>query len=613
MNKKYLILFFLLLVNTWLSLGQEIIVLKEKGDNLSVNNFAYRYRNPKATIRDINLLITAPEKDFIQNAIPQEVNYGFDQPAGWCKFTIKNISNNTNWILKLNPSKADSVQLFVVKRGDKIIKHPLTGHFQNIKDKAIYSNFYAFSFALHKNEVATCYLYSQRKYGRHAAIMDIQTEQSFKNYDGFFEVFNSIIFGILFLASIIGFVLCAFIYQRVFLYYSIYSFSFLILALSDTGFIHSYINNVNHQELINNYNIVFYYWLVGWHILFTVELLNVDKKKEKGAYWTGYASGSLFCVVAIVMTLKLPDIVIWYLSLWSYYVIIFLDLYIIYLISIKIAQKNVIAYFYLAGFLFTVIIGTIFTLSDLQILKGINQITDYFVITPVVEISCMVIGLGIHFSDTVKAKIISQEKLNATQSEIINIQEDERKRIAQDLHDDVGNSLAALKNLLIHNKGQFNIEKEIDNIIEDVRDISHNLTPVNFEEYALNEIVKQTVNKFQNHPSIQFDYDDAGEVIKLKSVTELVIYRIINELITNIIKHSHATQVLIQLIYQEESLVLMVEDNGVGIKNKETAQKGGLGLSNIKHRVEFINAKITIESDPKGTLIIIEIPYASNR
>lgn len=612
MNKKYLILLLLTLVNTWFALGQEIIVLKEKGDNLSVNNFAYRYRNPKATIRDINLLITAPEKDFIQNAIPQEVNYGFNQPAGWCKFTIKNISNNTNWVLKLNPSKADSVQLYVVKKGNKIIKHPLTGHFKNIKDKVIYSNFYAFSFALAKNETATCYLYSQRKYGRHAAIMDIQTAQSFKNYTGFFTVFNSIIYGILFLASIIGFVLCAFIYQRVFLYYSIYSFSFLLLVLSDTGFIHSYFNNEYYQELINNFNIVFYYWLVGWHILFTIELLDVDKKKEKRTYWIGYASGFIFCVVALVMTLKIPDIVIWYLSLWSYYIILFIDAYIIYLIYIKIAQRNVIAYFYLAGFLFTLLIGTIFTLSDLQILKGINQITDYFVITPVVEISCMVIGLGIHFSDTVKEKMNSQIKLNKTQKEIINIQEDERKRIAQDLHDDVGNSLAALKNLLIHNKEKYNIEKEINNIIEDVRDISHNLMPVNFDEYDLTDIIRQTINKFENHPTTRFEFDKTGEIIKLKSVTELVIYRITNELITNIIKHAQATQVVVQMIYQEESLVLMVEDNGMGIKNKNNLQKEGLGLSNIRHRVAYMNALINIESDPKGTLIIIEIPYEKN-
>lgn len=612
MRKKYLTLLILLLVNTWLSFSQETIVLNGANKSIAINSFAYRYQNQKATIDDINNVIAAPEKKFIQNTAFQEVSYGFNQPAGWCKFKIKNNSDHENWILKVHNVKVDLVQLYILREDKKVIKYPLTGHFQNIKDRAVYSIHFANRIILDKNETVTCYLYTQRKFGRHAAILSIQEETAYINYNGIYVVFASCVFGILVLSSIIGFVLCAFIYQKVFIYYSIYSFSFLIVILSDSGFIQAYINDVNNQELINNFNIVFYYWLVGWHIIFTIELLGIDKKKEKRIYWIGYFSGSLFCFIAIIMTLKLPDTIIWHLSLWSYYIIFFMDLYIVYLVYIKINQKKSIAYFYLAGFLFTIFVGTIFTLSDFQILKGINQITDFFIITPVVEIACMVIGLGIHFSDTIKEKINSQKELNKKQNEIINIQEDERKRIAQDLHDDVGNSLAALKNIVIHNKGLHNIEHEIDNIIEDVRNISHDLMPVNFEEYALADIIRQTIYKFKNHPKTCFEFDETGEIVKLKSVTELVIYRIINELISNILKHSQASQALIQLIYQEESLILMIEDNGVGLKKNTERQKEGLGLSNIRHRVAYINAIINIESDKKGILVIIEIPYERN-
>ncbi len=176
-------------------------------------------------------------------------------------------------------------------------------------------------------------------------------------------------------------------------------------------------------------------------------------------------------------------------------------------------------------------------------------------------------------------------------------------------HDDVGNSLAAVKSMLSQHGDLQLIEKEIDDIIGNIRNISHDLMPVDFETYALTDIVRQTVNKFKGHPAIRFEYNQTGAVVKLNPVTELVVYRIINELITNSIKHSKASDMMVQLIYQEESLVVMVEDNGTGMKNGSGVHEKGIGLKNIRHRVAYIQAALTIESDHKGTLVIIEIPY----
>jgi signal transduction histidine kinase len=241
-------------------------------------------------------------------------------------------------------------------------------------------------------------------------------------------------------------------------------------------------------------------------------------------------------------------------------------------------------------------------LADLQLLEGINQRTDIFFIAPVVEIIFMVIGLGINSSRHVK------EKLNA-QTQIITVQEAERKRIAQDLHDDVGNSLAAVKNMINRRSDPLLLEKEIDDIITNIRNISHDLMPIDFEKYSLPDIIRQTVNKFQGKPGIHFEYEQTGLVVKLNPLTELVLYRIVNELIANSQKHSHASTVMIQLIYQKESLIVMVEDNGTGIEYDTGNSEKGIGLKNIRHRVAYIGATLTIESDRKGTLVIIEIPY----
>jgi signal transduction histidine kinase len=340
---------------------------------------------------------------------------------------------------------------------------------------------------------------------------------------------------------------------------------------------------------------------VGSHTLFTIELLKLRSYRHRWLYKFGVGSGSLFCFFALVLLLPIPDVARRQISIWSYYIIFFVDAYVFYAMLTQLMRKEVAVYFYMAGFLFTVLSASILAMADLQLIGRVNQNTDWFFAAPVVEIVCMVIGLGVNSATYVRDRLRAQRQ-------IITVQEDERKRIAQDLHDDAGNSLAAVKNMLIQRKNPALIEKEIDEIIQNVRNISHDLMPVDFKEYQLPDIIRHTVNKFKDHHGINFDYDQTGTVRKLHPVVELVIYRIINELITNSIKHSEATNVMIQLIYQSDSLVVMVEDNGIGMKTDGEAKKG-IGLKNIQHRATYINATLTIESDTKGSLVIIEIPY----
>jgi signal transduction histidine kinase len=303
----------------------------------------------------------------------------------------------------------------------------------------------------------------------------------------------------------------------------------------------------------------------------------------------------------------LPDGLRWWILLFSYYIVFFMNVYILYAISISIVKGEPVVYFYLAGFLVTLIVATILVLADLQILDGVNQNTDIYYFTPLVEILFMVVGLGIHFSRNVKERFKVQLALNQTQNQIITIQEDERRRIAQDLHDDVGNSLAAVKNMVIQKRESVAVEKEIDNLIGTIRNISHNLMPVDFNEFNLHDIIGHTVNKFKDHPSVNLEFDYTGEPVKIRPLTELVIFRIINEVINNILKHSRATTAFIQLIYQKETLVVTAEDNGIGMEKLKAGE--GIGMRSIRLRAAYINAQLNIESDDKGTLIILEVPY----
>jgi len=89
-----------------------------------------------------------------------------------------------------------------------------------------------------------------------------------------------------------------------------------------------------------------------------------------------------------------------------------------------------------------------------------------------------------------------------------------------------------------------------------------------------------------------------------------VIYRIIMELTNNIVKHSHATEATIQIIYHEKQMTLMVEDNGKGI-TQETLP--GIGLKNVVARVHFLNGTLNVDSGNKGTTLMIQIPFKENQ
>ncbi len=200
---------------------------------------------------------------------------------------------------------------------------------------------------------------------------------------------------------------------------------------------------------------------------------------------------------------------------------------------------------------------------------------------------------------------------------VVNAQEDERRRIARDLHDDVGNALAAARSLLAHLSAEGGSADRIETaqqLVEKagqgLRTVTHDLMPVEFERYALGEVLRQLVEKAGASSAIRFEYLQAGALRKQAPDRELVVYRIASELITNVLKHSGAALAVVQLFYQPDLLVLSVEDNGIGDRAvKNVSGTGGIGLKNVTSRCQFLAARLSYHADESGTHVFIEIPY----
>ncbi len=196
-------------------------------------------------------------------------------------------------------------------------------------------------------------------------------------------------------------------------------------------------------------------------------------------------------------------------------------------------------------------------------------------------------------------------------------QEEERSRIAKDLHDGLGGLLSGTKlsftnmkeNLLLTPENAILFEKSIgmlDTTIADLRKVAHNLMPEALVKFGLNDALNDFCSSIQLASNIKVDYQKIGLDRKIGNTAETFIYRIIQELVNNAVKHAEAKEILVQVAYTNNKIIVTVEDNGKGY-DKNLASTGD-GLDNIAYRVKYLSGTIdTVTSLNNGTSVNIEL------
>ena len=202
---------------------------------------------------------------------------------------------------------------------------------------------------------------------------------------------------------------------------------------------------------------------------------------------------------------------------------------------------------------------------------------------------------------------------------IIEAEEKERLRIARDLHDGVAQTMTAAKMQLEHFMdragGTLQQHDELKNAFElvtdaakEVRSISHSMIPNALIKSGLVAAVRDFVNRMGNE-KLKINLVVLGLNERLADNIETVIFRVLQELVNNIVKHANAKEITIQLIREGKEFTLMVEDNGIGFDVEKMMDQQGIGLKNITSRVEYLNGTIDFDSTiGKGSTIIVEIP-----
>lgn len=207
---------------------------------------------------------------------------------------------------------------------------------------------------------------------------------------------------------------------------------------------------------------------------------------------------------------------------------------------------------------------------------------------------------------------------------VLEAEENERQRIGTDLHDGVGQLITAAKlnlnalNRDLDHRPTADLHLLVDNALSvleesfrEVRSISHNLMPNALLKYGLVAAVRSFLSKMVSDDGLQADIQLYGLEERLPPLVESVLFRAIQELAQNIVKHAQASVITLQIVRSADELTVMVEDNGVGFDPVAVRANSGIGLSNIETRLAYLGGQAYFDAAPgRGTVVTLTVPLS---
>jgi two-component system, NarL family, sensor kinase len=258
--------------------------------------------------------------------------------------------------------------------------------------------------------------------------------------------------------------------------------------------------------------------------------------------------------------------------------------------DLSIRQKNTVIYVFVGAMLVLAITGSLFYINN----KNKRTIQAQ------------------------KIKELEQEKQLVAADSILKGQQGERSRMAQDLHDGLGSMLSSIKLTLSSMKGNIILTEDsarlftkafeqLDSSIGEMRRVAHNMMPEALVKLGLQQALQDYCDTINESKQLHIDSQFYGLEKRVEATTEIIIYRIVQELVNNSIKHAHATSLLVQVMKRGDELNITVEDNGVGFSPDGVMAKNGAGLNNIRSRVDYLKGQMDIQSTPgTGTSVHID-------
>ncbi|HRG17615.1 MAG TPA: sensor histidine kinase [Flavobacterium lutivivi] len=245
--------------------------------------------------------------------------------------------------------------------------------------------------------------------------------------------------------------------------------------------------------------------------------------------------------------------------------------------------------------------------SKIALLNSSNKLKNQWIIISAILLVSL-FGFLWHIRSRHFAKR-NQKQLEQFSQDLIKVQEEERIRVARDLHDSVGQKLMLLTKKTKETSNE-DVNKLADSTLEELRNISRGIYPATLEKLGITSALKTLIDEVDSNSTILFDYEIDDIDACLNKDTALQFYRIVQEVLNNIIKHSQTNEASISVIKSEKAIDLTIIDKGIGFNAIHSFEKlSSMGMKTIHERVKIINGTITINSKPKkGTQVYLTLP-----
>lgn len=221
--------------------------------------------------------------------------------------------------------------------------------------------------------------------------------------------------------------------------------------------------------------------------------------------------------------------------------------------------------------------------------------------------------------EQLKRQVLEVEYQQKMMQAELQSQESERRRLAADLHDSIGGMLSTIRvglvtmgRLLPDPQGISETKQMLDDTISSVRRISHDLMPSTLEKFGLIQAIKELCDRFQATSRIEITFSEPGNIPPIEQQRELMIFRVVQELLNNAIKHARANIIQVTILINVE-LYVSVEDDGIGfdaeVQKNDKRIGHGLGLFNMENRARLLGGRIEHENGrPQGSKTILILP-----
>ncbi|MCX2432092.1 7TM diverse intracellular signaling domain-containing protein [Pedobacter sp. GR22-10] len=551
---------------------------------------------------------------------------GYTQSYFWIAFDVENtLDQAVHLMFKEHSSSVNRLQLYKQDESGKIHPLGLTGDHFPFKKRPYQNRSFIYPIILTAQEKATFFLWADKRgqnmympmsIGRDINI--IQAEIPQHTLFGFYT-------GVFIFAVIFNLLLFTSVRDRIHLYYALYIFCTLIFILEEEGLAFQWFYP-DFPGLQDYMRLIMASLSCGLLIQVMQLFINQNQSNSRLFRFTNLYKRFCWMMSAIPVFMLFKSFIL--LEKTVFYINNLLALLTVIIIVICVTERIKAGY----------TLGWYYLTATIMLLFGVFNyvfntlgITNFNLFKPnglVVGLTAEIIFLSFaltqRYNFLKKEKEVLLEEKSKHQIEladgIFNAQEDERSRLARDLHDDLGGTLSIIKlNITAFQRKALQLTEAersfydqtigmIEKACIDLRAISHNLMPKNFEHAGLIETLNEHFKSLNHSGKIVFDFIFQVEH-PIHSAMEITIYRMVNELINNIIRHSCASMATIQILSFDDRINIMAEDNGIGF-NPET-DKNGLGLQNIRSRVKYLNGRIQIDSNPNGTTTSIDIPLNS--